>query len=738
MDWIRSRHFLWALTLACTVGGPVSVASQETPTGPNTSVRLNFEQRAAPVPTVLENLSRASGVRLTSVPAVASEIVVVRVEDATLQSVMDRIARVTSGEWVRDGNGFRLQADTSSRRSEETADIASRAEEIRRAIDELRRAEQNPTAAAGPLETVRVLQRGTGSSAAANAAVQFLSAVDPRLIAQMPDASRIVFSTNPTRMQRPLPGNVNQIVGDLIAAHNREVASRSADSTGPANPVMERLRSMGLFPVNRPIQAPPAKVVLAISNNGFGVGALVAELKLFDQEGAVILRGQQLLNLNRGILSTALGNNPAATRPTPPTFEGEDAPLRFSPETTEFAGVFGRAAAGTTTLSRGLEEKLLRPDLYDPLAFAPSEGLILSSKAKGWNLVGNLPDSMAGGLAQLEQTLAPGAASPTTVHQFLARTFVAPDVTAAVSDGWLTVEPKNPAESRRERVDRRALAALIGEARRTGTPSLDAIAAYAVHNRPPLQTPAATTHLILMAPNALSLGLQGGMLDWNMLRFWGSLTQSQRDTLYRGGTIAFGQLNPSQRANLERVLFGPNAGLRAERGEGVILRNLPGIVQNVMNLPARDFREEPTEIMPAGLPGMGSISASARVEPVAYPAGTSAGFLGRVGLGPSELAMMQWVREQGNLPIEGIVPNIENVRLGERRNINLTFTVAPGVIATRTLVDDRVDMNAAPVSVNNLPSAFQSAVEEEKRRLRQVGSRVDVLPMPGGRTNPSP
>ncbi|MFQ3677349.1 MAG: hypothetical protein SNJ74_05355 [Fimbriimonadaceae bacterium] len=400
-------------------------------------------------------------------------------------------------------------------------------------------------------------------------------------------------------------------------------------------------------------------------------------------------------------------------------------------------GVVGRIVSGNLTLSRGLEEKLLRPDQYDPLSFGPSEGLIAASKAKRLNLVANLPDSLAGGLGQLMQAMSPGSGPASTVHQFLARMFASSDVQAAIDGGWLTVEPKEPSKSRRERVDRRALAALLADTRRTGTLSLDALAAYAVDNPPPTQSPGALLHIMLMAPGAVG-GMQGAMSDWNLLRFWGTLGQAQRETLFRGGTIAFGQLTPVQRTSLERVLFGPNANLRVTQGTGnrTPRGGLMGMVENMLPRPARDFREEPTEIMPTGLPAMGTISASNRVETVAYPAGTSAGIMGRMALGPTELAMFQWVREQGNLPMGGVMPNIENVRIGERRNTTLTFTVAPGVTATRNLTDDRVDANAAPVSMNSLPPAFRAAVEQELSRLRQEGNRITVFP--GARPNPNP
>ncbi|MFQ3587586.1 MAG: hypothetical protein SNJ76_07985, partial [Fimbriimonadaceae bacterium] len=626
MDRYRKRRRIWAFVAACALAA--GAWAQEPPAGPDTSVRLDFEQRAAPVPTVLENLSRASGVRLTSVAAMNSEIAVVRVEGASLQSVMDRIARVTSGEWVRDGNGFRLQADTARRRNEDAADLAARIAEIRRAIGDLQETNRSQTAAPGALGAVQILQRGTGSSAVNAAIGRFLAALDPRLIAQMSGSSRLVFSSNPTMMQRPLPGNASQIVGELVAAHNREVASRPAESTGPANEILDRVRAMGWVPSNRPIDTPPAKVLLSISNDNFGVGLSAVELTLFDREGRVILRGQQMLNLTPGnsILSMAMGGEQPGPRPAPPTFEGPDSPLELSSETAEMVGVVGRIVSGNLTLSRGLEEKLLRPDQYDPLSFGPSEGLIAASKAKRLNLVANLPDSLAGGLGQLMQAMSPGSGPASTVHQFLARMFASSDVQAAIDGGWLTVEPKEPSKSRRERVDRRALAALLADTRRTGTLSLDALAAYAVDNPPPTQSPGALLHIMLMAPGAVG-GMQGAMSDWNLLRFWGTLGQAQRETLFRGGTIAFGQLTPVQRTSLERVLFGPNANLRVTQGTGnrTPRGGLMGMVENMLPRPARDFREEPTEIMPTGLPAMGTISASNRVETVAYPAGTSAG-----------------------------------------------------------------------------------------------------------------
>lgn len=379
-----------------------------------------------------------------------------------------------------------------------------------------------------------------------------------------------------------------------------------------------------------------------------------------------------------------------------------------------------------------LEFRLVRPDQYDPLSFGPSESLLAVGKAMKLSIVANLPDDMV----SFFRLMAGGAEQ--TVKGYLQELQQGRTAKAEIKDGWLIVRPAKPDEARKERLDRVALAQLIAASRSKGNPSLDDLAAYAQKAESPLEQQIAMTYLTAFAPSAMGQGM-GGLTDWNMLRLYGTLSMGQKDTLLDRSAIPLGNLSPAQKQIATNLLFGANARLQVrEPGEppkeefgfvSMIRRFMPGS--------SNDYRQEPTEAMPMGLPGKGALRLDLSTEVVGIPVGSSLPRNVFGVLGADELAMLRYLSEEPAFAQFGAqMPRIEGLRLGRRTAMRFVFTVAPNVTVEHTLNDDRVAKDATTVAIADLTPEMKARIEERLAQLKK-----NPLPfggLIGSRQNPPP
>ncbi len=228
-------------------------------------------------------------------------------------------------------------------------------------------------------------------------------------------------------------------------------------------------------------------------------------------------------------------------------------------------------------------------------------------------------------------------------------------------------------------------------------------------------------YLMLFAPNAMQQGMMG-MADWNALRLYGTLGIAQRQTLADRGRLALSTFAPNQQALLNRMLFGsqsdlriqdPNAKPKEEMGFLEMIRGfIPGGASN-------DYRQEPTEIMPNGLPPQGFLTGSLAKEPVGKADGVDPMMMFGA-LGADELAMLRFFKEDPKMGLmAGMMPTVDRLRLGERTNIELKIFVAEDVALERQLQDNRIDANSPVVSMDNLPAEFRARIDKRLEAFKK-------------------
>jgi len=672
-------------------------------------VRVTYTTRAVRTSEVLRQLGKQTKVDLRATPEMEGEILVVAVKDQPLSDVMARIAAVTSGEWKQDGSIFRLVANETVRRQEERADSAKRVAEVRRAIKSRSTRERGQLAAFAKILAKRKAAQKDGvktkfdpevdltydemtfggTSADQLAITSLLQGIDADALAQVELGGRVVFSTSPTRTQQKLGDDAAGVIDACIRRHSEEAAAIPAP-TGAE-------RDQEAAPKATPI-GQVSKDLLVVRQAGRVNHAFDdIALKLYDSKGTLVYNSTATLPL--GDAPNAAGPSPQGTRQAIST--RQTTLIEYSSDSKALtASMNGVMANGfRIKLNPELRRKVLQPNLYDPLSFVQTDEVMAFAELRGKPLIADLPDDWELGGMELFRN------SQARIAQDVERNINEGHSVVDVSDDAFTmIKPASPFHSRSIRVDRQALATLIGAVQEKGVPSLEDLAEYAVHSPDPAEGGFSAMYLLLFVPGEMEEGLSG-RASWDMLRFYGRLSPDARSGLLRGGKVSMGNLSMDQRTTLEKMTYGADAQL---------------IVDDARRPAVVDYRQEPTEIAPSGLPSGGYIELNVKHEMVAAPqeadGSSAAGPLSL--LGPNEMAVIKLSKESKDVEFFGDgLPPLSKLRIGDRSILKFTFHLAPQVSVMETLGDHRFAANSRLVSENDLPGDFQ----------KQIASRMEAL-----------
>lgn len=704
---------------------------------PQEEPKVTYQTVAAPVARAVENLAKLANRRLEVAPAMRDGVLVIKVKDAPLGQVLDRIATVTSGKWESTNpDGQRLVPDTGLRAKQATQELQDRIAWLKKEVE--RRAKSLKEAEDQQAKESQKENKSANDPQQADSPFPFMNPpnaqvlrlvqmLDLSALAAIPPGGRLVYSTQPTPMQVRMPAQATPILTEMVRAHNvraqREAERKREQESKPQTPqelqMQEFMKRFGLVPDLQPIQQ-VGKALLVVerpSSTMFmiptGGNELTFSVRIYDSQG----------NLGPSATDAIGSGSPMevvrelAREPKP----NEGTKITFSPITKEYQQLQqfrDSAKAMETKISDELLARLLRPDEFDPLSFSVSEALLAVAEHKKLGLIANLPDGAVGLFAVLEGSVEP------TIESAEDDLKQGGEVLWQEQDGWLVIQPAKPAQARAERLDRTALAKFLQEAHTRLVPSLDQLAAYARVAPSPSETPLVMLHFFVFAPNAMQDGFMGTG-DWDMLRLYGMLSTSQRQTLLAGGPLAFGGLNAEQTAQLRRMVFGAGAKLQtgAESDEP---QNDPNSLESFfgqfMPQTNRTLQTEPTEVMPNGLPPNGTVRVSSQHEPVVLISGNAQATGRSFGVMDANLlAMMQYFESaMEEAQVGGEMPRIEKGRVGTRTKLDFTFRLARQVVMRHTLADDFVAKDAPITPLDQLPTEFQAQVQRRLEAFKKT------------------
>lgn len=711
----------------------------------NLEQRVTFSSPAKRLEVLAAELTQQTGVPIRVDREVANEVVVVQVRDVALSELLLRIASVTASEAARDAQG-----NPQLRLSREVARRQQREELVRRIVDirasqrqwEEELAQKAVSQVTREFTPGQDLMRPAGRqywadafSPLGRAMMRLTLLVRPEVLAGLQDGDRVVFSTHPNRMQQALDPRAASVIADFVREHQAELRREAEVERSPEEQrEIEMAHRLGVRREPNPMTEPVAEALL-IATAGVGVRttgheSIQIEMRLYDAAGNVMIAGLTRFLYPPVPMGVAVLRPPEQTDPDPVSSRA----IQLSPLAAEMRQYHRRVRGQPAPQpSPALIEAFRRPDLVDPHALVTSEATMAVAAARGLQLVANFPDTFGDTTIVISSPDGPMGAphSPEaglTVGGWERRLAAAEGLTTTRQDGWMLIQPLDPTEARENRTNRPALAQLIRAVEQHGTVRLVDLAEYAARHPRPVVDSVAAGYFSFWGVRLNTM--TQGQTDWNLLRLYGLLTEGQRRLLINGGQIMFATLDQNQRQVLNRLLFRYDARFEplqaAEGGQVGIVELMAGWGGAIEH---RSYRDEPTELMPNGLPRDGLISVELNqthlLQPV-YSEGTATREMGNVGL--EEFVLMETFRQAamaaGDQQAVASFPAITRAKIGTRQELRLTFHVTRETVMRGTLFDDAMPRDARPVDMANLPPPIAAQVRRYQEAFQRAGAQL--------------
>lgn len=733
--------------------------------------KVTVEIPAARASVALAALSKATGVTFEPAANLKDDVFVISAHNATVAEVMKRIAQAEAGVWLQQSGAYVLSRDHSTTVTQERDEIAARASAIREAIDKLNakvsglpkfdQAEAQKLAE----ETHRVLDQATQSPAprgnlsvngadqktpTARAIAHILASIDPAKLAQIGLNQRVVFSTNPTPMQRGLNNRGYEAFLQFVAEQLLYTRAYTAGQT-PDDQTRRMVMINGLGTPTMGAGDPRL---------GLGVGLVIVNRRFDSRLDIQILAADtKLETLSTGSFNLQL-TQPATTQNAG---AGEE-PLKISDEAKEMAKALGGGAGGaaparravfavsgsggdftfqsagspsaTPKISPELRAKVLDPVKYDPLSFVPGEAMLALSRQSGKNLVALLPDYSFNSLSR--QFVA-----NVTVSQLLGSLGPAHSLTSRQDGDWIVVSPGLPASGRAGMVNRTALRSLLQAMAKAGSLHLDDVAGFALAEP---KTPG-MNDIDMLYPQLISNAITDhdlmplAMGSDSLYKLYATLAPQQRNALAASRQLPFMNLGPQQLELISDILYnsfqGPEVRLDDQQASGQVTSGITLTIggQRTGQMPmmfggAVSAKTERTIVMPNGVVGNGFIAGSASSQQVVQGIDSRTGATAILDVG--SLAFSRSSAGQADLAPFG-TSLYDRFRSAHQTNLMLRFVFNPRVSATRSLSDSSPDADAQAVPYDSLPAAFRQQVDQMAQQMQRGFQQI-----PGQRGTPPP
>jgi hypothetical protein len=225
-------------------------------------------------------------------------------------------------------------------------------------------------------------------------------------------------------------------------------------------------------------------------------------------------------------------------------------------------------------------------------------------------------------------------------------------------------------------------------------------------------------YLSMFVPGSLSAGLDG-LTSWEMYRIFGQLNSVQRQTLISGGKIPLVGLGAPARENLTRMVYGPSPQLRvgsADQKTDIMTQML------TMATGGADYKDEPTEVLPNGIPGGGYMEMTAKSEQFVspYSAGSGDGYAVPQIMGADEMAMLRYVSTAPMFKdFTSQMPKYDQFKVGDRTIYKLTFHLTNAAYVSGSLKDSKLKDDAPIVAAGSLPSDMESSIQKKMEELKK-------------------
>jgi hypothetical protein len=754
-----------SLFVALAIGLPCFGLAQQAPIPQASGQKVSFEEHAAPLSRLMPRLAEATHMPLKASKAVETEVLCIYVQDVTPAELIQKIADATGCEWKQAADGLYLSPKLSAREALTHRGEAARAKALQKAIDALDPAKKKATG--GGENPAFGMFGGTDDPIF----YQFLVGVGANALATISDSSRVVFSTRPTAKQIAIPTDMSQPLMEFVQRHNKAIADQQAAMKAQGNTDDEDTDMPTMFGMqpNRLIKSPPAKANFIVSHGGMfsmlSSDGLSIELVIYDAKGKELARettevAQSIFGMSEDEFTEAAQSLSSPNKKSTP--QSTERPVELSTDTQRFVkGLMsgmggmgnGPGSAMSPAVRKEIHDRMLTPNLVDPLSY-PAELLVATAKARNLELVASLPDSFFSWLISLFM----GNSTPTAILKRLDG-----DANLAVDKpaGWIIVAPTH---FEKEPISRDDLGAICKAFDGKSDYSLDDLLALAHHG---FGATAATWGMqlwvTLLSPGLMTISF---MEDWDMLRLYDALSDAQKSELQKNGRIAVASFDDHARELADRLVYGSGGGVMQLMGSKLmidqpkqtdpLLGDVGGDVENIMSeygmdgVDPNDYRSEPTEVAPNGIPNQAFFTLQLSGESVIRPAvktgdGLSAMSFMQQAMPVEQMASMMASYEQmKNAPADqgggyaqSMFEALKNVQVGTQSHMHFRIYAGRDSFRSGQVVTSSFP-GTETYTLHNLPPDLQKKFDKALKQAEAMMKDIPRAPIPagGGATGP--
>ena len=682
-----------------------------------------LEIRAEPIGRALPEIGRALGEPMRAAPVVAGELVIASIRERDPAAFRALFAKTFAGEWRVDSEGiWTFNRDEVARREEARAEEAKRVETIRKGMAKARaKAELDRTFDAGMAEALakdvaklnevprpkngefdakyygtvqKVTARGPGS----RAMQRLFDLLPVELVAGKPGEGRVVYSTRPTAMQRPMPFDVGPVIRDWMREQNlwAETMGMQPGSNREQNVYYSELQYR-----KERVTQPPTVVTVAIKDQ---YGYRQVAFKAYDAKGTTLLDTQ-------GNPGNSFDYEEYAERAKEKPKDLETAKVTLAPESKRFAELFDgdEARRAGRKFSPADYAPFLNVTARDPLSYGASDRMFAYARLKGKSLLVRPTDTL----------LYFSLGVPSEMEKEFSFAFFDGIFDKVEEGGWLALKAKDPAESRETFYDRKDLATALAIAAKPGRMDV------ARQARMALATPEGAERFPAYSLVRILMGTNRYGQD-ELLKLYGTLSDAEIVRAKSEAGLPIGALGERGREILRRFVYeGDEWQLQYNPTEEY--RNRLGEKYNEeQNLVYGGYLREPTFAMPDGLSPKGTIHITAdlsdkvKTGPITRRWGTSDGeVMDAEGLA-SEYFQKEnprrfpWMQDNEDWNKK----NWEALTLVNQESVTMEIRFDERMTANATLTSD-VAIEGGPYTLKTLPERFQKTFREAYARMEE-------------------
>lgn len=272
--------------------------------------KQDFHTPATTVQALIPRLRQLTGAEVRATPEIQDEVVYLNLRQRTPQEILDLLTAAITADWAERNGVLQIFRSPQSQAKETEREFTVQVKNIQAHFQKAAIPTYDPTALTNAVDgLLNHLAKGPNPNqnlydaafyqgvekfnryAPGNYLAQlFLSNLEPAAIAAQPPDTRITFSTNPTRLQRPwptfakdhLPFAQNALLWHKQALHDAQVPSRIPQETDQWGYHSELLRAVS------PNTKPPVALLADVVRYEFGVHV---KYSAFDETGQIVFTG---------------------------------------------------------------------------------------------------------------------------------------------------------------------------------------------------------------------------------------------------------------------------------------------------------------------------------------------------------------------------------------------------------------------------------------------------------------